>query len=117
MNIGISPCPLFRLALLCFAAYCLVTGVVLNLASVMQIPLHSETTYTEAPPAAYVALWTARTGRLYSSINSTPFNPQPYGPIFYMYNALIGRLAHYDLPRVFVFGRVFTFALFWHAPW
>lgn len=103
----ILPRPVFLSLLL----YCLLGAALVVTESASIIPSPVDTTYPEAA-TAYVAVLAGRTGHLYRSYLSPPYVVQPYGPLFYVVNAMFARAAHLDLSGTMRLGRLFAFGCY-----
>jgi len=73
--------------------YCVVNAGSVNLRSVQLFHNQLDNTYPEGAHV-FSAIRAAQTGSLYFSFREPPYIVQSYGPLFYLFSALIARFAH-----------------------
>jgi hypothetical protein len=107
----LAPTALFRVALLCLAAYCVLGAVLTTVGSSKLILNQRDNTYPESTNI-YDAINAVRTGHLYSPLSQPPYVLQPYGPLYYLINATIAWASHLEFDLVRVRVRLLTFCCF-----
>jgi hypothetical protein len=84
----------YLLVLLIFLPFLILAIVHLKIL-LQTIFVRNETTFPEGV-SVYAFLMALRTGKLYSSPLDFPFNPQVYGPVFYLVGVCFAKVAHGD---------------------
>ena len=82
------------LALLIFLPF-LILAIIHVKILLQTIFVRNDTTFPEGV-SVYAFLMALRTGKLYSSPLDFPFNPQVYGPLFYLFGVGFAKVAHGD---------------------
>jgi hypothetical protein len=100
-----------RFGLLALLTYCLAGAAIVTVKSADLIHNRWENTYPESAHV-YVALQSARTGRLYSSFSQPPYVLQSYGPFYYEINMWIEKVSHLDFDRSLLLAREVSFGCY-----
>jgi hypothetical protein len=98
-------------AFLALVVYCLLGAVMISVGGGNAISSQNENTYPENT-VIYAAVHAAQTGHLYSSPSLPPFVLQPFGPLYYLINATIARVSHFDFGLIRTSARLLTYSCY-----
>ncbi len=76
---------------------------------------HGDNTFPESA-AVQTAEWSRQTGRIYPSLDASPYTPAPYGPLFYMGLSAMARLTGANFDQLMIAGRVLVLICFLMLP-
>lgn len=66
------------------------------------------------PESAVVqtAIWAKDSGRIYPALDTSPYTPAPYGPLFYVGLTVLAKAGSFDFDGLLVAGRAFSFVVY-----
>ncbi len=76
---------------------------------------HGDNTFPEGA-VVQTAVWSRESGRVYPSLQSSPYTPAPYGPLFYMSLSAVARSTSAGFDGLLIFGRVVVLISFLLLP-
>ena len=100
-----------RAAFLSLLVYCVYSSAMVIVTCIPRLANRWENTFPEAPQT-YAAIRTALTGKLYFPFTKPPYVIQAYGPLYYVMNGWLARMASADVDRFIHTARTLNFACF-----
>ncbi|MFI5103375.1 MAG: glycosyltransferase family 39 protein [Terriglobales bacterium] len=76
---------------------------------------HGDNTFPEGA-VVQTAVWSRDSGRVYPSLQSSPYTPAPYGPLFYVSLSAVARSTSAGFDSLLIFGRVVILISFLLLP-
>lgn len=70
-----------------------------------------DNTYPESA-VVQTAIWAKTSGRIYPSLDSSPYTPAPYGPLFYVALTGLAKLGKFNFDSLLVAGRVVSLTFY-----
>ena len=107
----IETSPSSKLLLAIVLAPLLLAGAIQLGKAAQSVTTQGDNTYPEGA-VVQTAMWAKVSGRIYPALDSSPYTPAPYGPLFYVALTTLAKLGKMDFGALLVSGRLLSLTVY-----
>lgn len=111
VNKKIETTPSSKLLLTVVLAPLLLAGAIQLGKAVQSVSTRGDNTYPEGA-VVQTAMWARTSGRIYPALDSSPYTPAPYGPLFYVALTTLAKLGNMSFGTLLVSGRLVSLMVY-----
>lgn len=107
----IATSPAEKILLLSVLAPLLLAGAMQLSKAAQNVAAKGDNTYPESA-VVQTAMWAKASGRIYPALDSAPYTPAPYGPLFYVALTSLAKLGNLNFYSLLIAGRIVSLAVY-----